>query len=203
MERFKKISGIICKHYDVKPFKTHDIDVRELSNNDIQALESIGYERRYRYVDIDGNWLHGIVTEDEASSKGYRLATKWMVKILNPVNKCEWIDDAIGTFKEINILFCYDRFCRLGTQKKILSKETLITYRDVLNFVDNFYGGNLTRNELELIMNTDDGFGYSDKAKDAFNNNTSLRRIEVMGDREYFEGFIQIDENTWKLELGS
>src|SRR3990170_7556498 len=131
------------------------------------------------YVDIDGNWLHGIVTEDEASSKGYRWETKRMVKILNPVNKCEWIDDAIGTFKEINILFCYDRFCRLGTQKKILSKETLITYRDVLNFVDNFYGGNLTRNELELIMKTEDGFGYSDKAKDAFNNNTSLRRIEV------------------------
>jgi len=203
MERFKKISGVICNNYYVKPFKTHDVDVRELSNNDIQALESIGYERRYGYVDIDGNWLHRLITWDEASSKGYRLATKEMVKILNPVSECEWIDDAIGTFKEINILFCYDRFCELGTQKKMLSQETFITYRDVLNFVDNFYSGNLTRDELELIMSTDDGFGYSDKAKDAFNNNTSLQRTEVMGDRKHFEGFIQVNENTWELRLGS
>lgn len=205
MDKFNKISGTIGKNdYYVHPLRTHDVDARELDDIDIQDLESINYKKRYGWVDINGKWLNSVfISIDEAQSKGYKWEVNEMSKILSLVDKYDWIDDAVGTFKEISILMSYDRFCRLGMQKKTLSKETFITYRDILEFVDKFYSDNLTHDELKLVMETNDLFGYSDEARKAYDNNTPLQRCEVMGDRENFEGFKYIDENTWELRLGS
>ena len=102
------------------------------------------------------------------------------------------------------MIFCfqYDRCSTLDYQERTLEKNTFITYRDILQFVDGFYNGYFTKGELELVKDTNDCFGYSDKAKEAYENDLQLKRKDVMGDCVYFEGFRKRG-SKYELLLGS
>lgn len=214
MNRFDKITGLVGNN-NYELYHSHKIDVSKFTDTDIDNLIKKGYKKRFGYVSY-GSWSDALYDYklgkklDEPdpneikkqAEKGFKLQ-KIMIKSSHTnIDDCQWIDDIIDGVKEIVFYFQYDRFSKLPYQRQILKRNTFITYRDVLNFVDSFYDGYLTKYELENVKDTDDCFGYSDIAKDAYNNNTKLKRKDIMGDCCWFEGFTW-KNNGWELDLGS
>lgn len=79
-----------------------------------------------------------------------------------------------------------------------------------MEHVYRFYSGEIPQEDLEEIAETDDGWGYSKKAKKALKNGTVLYREQVMGDCMHFEGlrfagFTGVDRTTksFRIMLGS
>ncbi len=81
----------------------------------------------------------------------------------------------------------------------------------LLNHIYRFYTSPISKKHLKLIAATDDGWGYSDKAKEALDVSTVLYHEEVMGDCMYFEGlrllsYVEdddVDIPTYQIMFGS
>jgi len=62
------------------------------------------------------------------------------------------------------------------------------TTGELLEHIYRFYSADMTNDELSAVSQTDDGWGYSQRAAQAINDGTVLYREEVMGDCMHFEG---------------
>ena len=213
MDKFDNITGFVGEN-DYKECHSQKINVDSLLEKDIDTLETMGYTKHYGYKN-KGSWHNALnyktgkidlIEKEKKEKEGYVLKKEMHKSSFVPINSCQWIDDLViiddCTIKNISFYFVIDRFSTLGYQKQILEQDTFITYRDILQFVDSFYNGVFTMDELKLVKDTDDCFKYCDKAKDAYINDTKLKRKEVMGDCVYFEGFREYDEG-YRLKLGS
>lgn len=77
------------------------------------------------------------------------------------------------------------------------------TAGEILKHIERFYFQEMTKEEKKAISETDDGWGYSDKAKVSLELGTVLLRHEVMGDCMNFEGIRCIGNKMYRLLLGS
>ena len=81
------------------------------------------------------------------------------------------------------------------------------TVGEILNHIHRFYTTAMTKTELDAVASTDDGFGYSQKALRASEENTILYREEIMGDCMHFEGLRLIGHKesypVYKILFGS
>jgi hypothetical protein len=211
MDKFDSISGSVGDN-DYQEFKRYSINVDSFSTKDINNLEKNDYQKHFGYCK-DGNWINALANEKgeidpkeklKMEKDGYILKKEKYKEILIPLDQCKWINNVIGNgMKEIVICFQYDRHSDLDYQEKKLKKNTFLTYKDVLEFVEKFYNKTLTKKELNLIRKTDDCFGYAEKAQDAYMNNKKIKRKEVMGDCVFFEGFREESIGKYTLYLGS
>jgi hypothetical protein len=62
------------------------------------------------------------------------------------------------------------------------------TAGEILEHIYRFYSSAMIETELQAVAQTDDGFGYSERAARALEDGTVLYREEVMGDCMHFEG---------------
>ena len=215
MDKFDRITGSVGDN-NYTECHSQTINVNKLTDAEIDTLETMGYQKYFGYE--KGNfWCSATLNEngridpkkiEKKIKKGYILK-KEMFKVSNiPINQCQWIDDIVIDdekcgYKKMTFYFPYDRYCDLELQKKILEQNTFITYRDILQFVDAFYDGYLTRDELKLVKDTTDVFGYSKLAKEAYDNDLSVKRKSVMGDKKRFEGFPRKRDDGYEIYLGS
>ena len=213
MDKFRTIDGIVGQNKYSESFK-QTINVDGLTDDDICSLENMGYSKDYRWISKDYwesvvEFKNGKIDPEKIEQKKKKGLTlkKEMYKMKNiPIKDCMWIDhvilnDKLTGYKEMTFFFLYDRYSELDLQKKILTQNTFITYKDVLNFVDEFYNGVLSDDELAKFEKLDDPFGYADLAKSALRNNTHLQRKCVIGERNHFDHFIPINGLGYKLLL--
>eukprot|EP01024_Parvocaulis_polyphysoides_P020856 TRINITY_DN1983_c2_g1_i2.p1 TRINITY_DN1983_c2_g1~~TRINITY_DN1983_c2_g1_i2.p1 ORF type:complete len:284 (-),score=36.40 TRINITY_DN1983_c2_g1_i2:391-1131(-) len=218
MERFKKISGVIGDKYEV--YISDKINVDDYTEDQVLQLLNKGFEKFYGYVK-GGSWHNALVdyknncqslavpdpeTQLEYEQKGYKLQKELYRSFRKNIHEFEWIQDPIEiNFKKVyglKIYFQWDRYSELSYSGKTLEQDQFVTYKNVLDFVDEFYEGFLSVEELAKVKDTDDGWGYAEKAGEALERNQQIQRLEVMGDCQFFEGFRNY-EDGWILNLGS
>lgn len=78
-----------------------------------------------------------------------------------------------------------------------------VTAGEILNHIYRFYASAMITDELRAVSETDDGWGYSNKAATALKNGTVLYREEIMGDCMHFEGLCQKGKAKFKVCFGS
>jgi hypothetical protein len=67
----------------------------------------------------------------------------------------------------------------------------LTTVGTILQKIYDFYQTHMSEEELEVVSKLDDGWGYSEHARDALSLHKKIQRHEVMGDCMHFEGLVE------------
>lgn len=115
--------------------------------------------------------------------------------------------------KNIKLSLPLNYFSNKESYEIELSTEKKYTMKEFLNLIYDFYNTNLTDKELEYIKNLYDNNliilnkKYS-KIREEYNNlllhtyENKGKRIDILGSRNVYEGFIQLNNNSYKLLLG-
>jgi len=120
----------------------------------------------------------GIISKDENDNE-----------IKNEEDPAYPLDKQLDLGQFIQIHFQVDRYAELEYQKKnYKAPKKGFTAGKILEHIYRFYASEIPEEELEQVIDTDDSWGYSAKAKKAFANKTVLYREQVMGDCIHFEG---------------
>ncbi len=88
-------------------------------------------------------------------------------------------------------------------KKGVYIFEQKFTEEEILNHLYLYYQQILNEGELKLISDTDDGFGYAQKAGIALEHGVTLYRHQVMGDSMWFEGLSKVEDGVYRISLGS
>jgi hypothetical protein len=193
LKEFENIGGVLGSG-DYGYYTNYAINANDLTNKQIDGLVDQGYVKFFGYVNGD-LWSSAISIpgfyepdHNDFIENGYKLSKVLKKTVDVPVDEWNKIDQPLeGNIKTLKIKFMWDRCCQLGYRTRKLVKQTPITHRDVINFVDNFYNEVLTKGELKLLMELDDD-DFVEIAKDAYFNDESIKRHEFIGNI-FFEGF--------------
>ena len=109
--------------------------------------------------------------------------------------------------KDITLEFPVDTFGDMDYVKRRYKSDKEFTPAKVLQLVYDFYQEPVSRKELEMMQEEEVEFADEYELEDA--EEGKIKRIDLMGDLEFFEGFtLQFlgaikEDNVYKLSLGS
>ncbi len=106
----------------------------------------------------------------------------------------------------ISVLLPKDRYRTLDYGEvaylpRSMKKKDL--YIELERLVKYYYSKNLSIKDLEEISETDDVFGYAEKAKNALLNNIVIKHSDIMGDLNFYEGYYKEKDGSYVIQLGS
>jgi hypothetical protein len=102
--------------------------------------------------------------------------------------------------KDITLEFPVDRYGDVKYFKRRYKSDTEFIPAKVLQLVYDFYQEPVSRKELEMIQLEEAEFADEYELEDA--EEGKVKRIDLMGDLEFFEGFTK-KNNVYNLSLGS